>query len=315
MESQNTPPSVDENAWFDQGMILDYFQNLQEENTQLRKELMATKAQEDLNIMERYNEINDLNTAQRQLQAEIAETEKLKKTIERSLWTPQIPDIELKKEDGVSDHEYRTVIKHMGELLGRFGEIERQFYEIKKGFHDTTKDLADNLALISKEYFAVYQRLEQVESSKAVTAAVTDAALAELQSGTAALMLNEDGYFSRIMRLKLTPPGIIEVFDETMYRNYVYIDCNRISTIETFEDIMNKAWPADVVSVWPPIKCFPRPSIQWPHDVSSVKHLALKPCGPFSNDPKNNFYEITSIVYRTEETEDVLSSFDIQGTR
>lgn len=199
MESQNTPPSVDENAWFDQGMILDYFQNLQEENTQLRKELMATKAQEDLNIMERYNEINDLNTAQRQLQAEIAETEKLKKTIERSLWTPQIPDIELKKEDGVSDHEYRTVIKHMGELLGRFGEIERQFYEIKKGFHDTTKDLADNLALISKEYFAVYQRLEQVESSKAVTAAVTDAALAELQSGTAALMLNEDGYFSRIM--------------------------------------------------------------------------------------------------------------------
>ncbi|KAI5799648.1 hypothetical protein FPQ18DRAFT_385241 [Pyronema domesticum] len=229
MESQNTPPSVDENAWFDQGMILDYFQNLQEENTQLRKELMATKAQEDLNIMERYNEINDLNTAQRQLQAEIAETEKLKKTIERSLWTPQIPDIELKKEDGVSDHEYRTVIKHMGELLGRFGEIERQFYEIKKGFHDTTKDLADNLALISKEYFAVYQRLEQVESSKAVTAAVTDAALAELQSGTAALMLNEDGYFSRIMRLKLTPPGIIEVFDETMYRNYVYIDFHSIS--------------------------------------------------------------------------------------
>jgi hypothetical protein len=209
MESQNAPPSVDENAWFDQGMIVDYFQNLQEENTQLRKESMATKAQMELgvfgaqedfgNIMNCYNEINDLNVAQRQLQAEIAETEKLKKAMERSLWTPRIPDIELKKEDDVSGYEYQTVIKNMGELLRRFGEIERQFHEIKKGFHDTTKDLADNLALISKEYLAVYQRLEQVESSKAVTAAVTDAALAELQLGTAALMLNEDGYFSRIM--------------------------------------------------------------------------------------------------------------------
>ncbi|KAI5815253.1 hypothetical protein BZA77DRAFT_294468 [Pyronema omphalodes] len=323
MDIQNTPPSVDENAWYHQGMMFNPFPALQEDNMQLRKELLATKAQVELDvfgtekdfgdIMNCYNEINDFNAVQRQLEAEMIETENLKAAMERTLYTPQILDIEPKKEDCVSSYDCQAVLKNMEELTRRVGEIERQFHGIKKEFHDTTKYLAENLALITKEYTTVQQKLEQFESYTAVTMAVTDAALAEIQSGTAHMMLNEDGYFSRIMRLKSTPPGIIEILDETAHRNYVYIDCNRIPTIEAFEGLMSKAWANNDGSIGTPIKFLPSYCIQWPYDMSNVKNLTLTPCGLSSSQPMNSLYEITSIEYHTEKNEDLLSIFGVEG--